>query len=107
MLAKTIQSDMTEDPGSARPRACQSSKELAVICITLPQERCRHDGSGNFSNFTFEHIVCRPFHKLPLPKLAAAHTGSRGWGITAEEFIPSGAFIVEYTGLLLYPCKIQ
>ena len=49
---------------------------------------------------------CRPFHKLPVPKVAAVHTGTRGWGITAEEFIPSGAFVVEYTGVLLWcTCK--
>lgn len=42
--------------------------------------------------------LCRPFHLLPLPRLVANFTGDRGWGIQAEEFIPSGAFVVEYTG---------
>lgn len=45
-------------------------------------------------------VACRPFHKLPLPKLVATYTGDRGWGVQAIDFIPCGTFVVEYTGEL-------
>ena len=53
-------------------------------------------------------VACRPFHLLAIPRLRAFHTGDRGWGIRADQFIPAGTFVVEYTGtpfspLLLWP----
>jgi SET domain-containing protein len=39
-----------------------------------------------------------PFHKRPVCKLKVVKTEKCGWGLTADEDIKAGAFLVEYVG---------
>ena len=74
--------------------------------LNLPRDGC---GEGCLNRLSFIHCdqkTCpagercsnRPFYQLDCPNVEVYLTKDKGWGVRANEYIPRGSFVVEYSG---------